>query len=82
LNPKKVLVTHSLAFETMIVLMMRFSGCFMAPDKIHPMEVEDVMKNGVGILKEMIVATLIAVPCHFWWDTERRKQLSYGQTNV
>jgi hypothetical protein len=35
------------------------------------------MNNGVGILKELIVATLIAVPFHFVKDTERHKQLSH-----
>jgi len=38
------------------------------------------MNNEVGILKEMIVSTLIAVSCYFMGDTERHKQLSHDQT--
>ena len=35
------------------------------------------MNNEVRVLKEIIVATLIAVSSHFGGDTERHKQLSH-----
>ena len=41
LSTKKVIVIHSLAFETIMVLLMRFVGFFMSPYKIYVMEVED-----------------------------------------